>query len=105
MKKFSCLERILIPTYNNPNEIKFGEVAFDHEKCNGCSLCVQICPANSLLMEDKKVKMKSPKESGCISCGCCMVICPNEAVVMKLPYVFTGYFKTIDHGDPKPPRL
>ena len=47
MARFSVLERILVPTYDDPNEMTPGQLAFDYEKCGGCSLCVQACPAQA----------------------------------------------------------
>jgi formate hydrogenlyase subunit 6/NADH:ubiquinone oxidoreductase subunit I len=105
MGKISFLEKIHIPTYNNPNEIHHGEIEFDYIKCKGCSMCQKICPANSIVMEDKKPRMTSPGSNFCIACGCCIAICPDGAVNLKSLYNYTGHFKTIDRGEPQPPRL
>lgn len=105
MARFSLLDRILIPTYNDPGEMTLGEVAFDYEKCGGCSLCVQACPADTLLFEDKKPCMRPPGLNECMACADCVAICPEGAVQLTRGYRFTKYFKTIDHGELRGPRL
>ena len=105
MGKMTFLEKIRIPTYNDPKQVTPGEVDFDNEKCTGCGTCVEVCPADSLMIEDTKARMKPPGENQCMFCGCCAAICPAGAVSMKSPFKCTLFFKPIDHGEPKPPRL
>lgn len=105
MGKLTLREKILIPTYDNIEELSPGEVEFDYDKCNACGICVEACPAGTILMDDKKPRMKPPGENECIFCGDCMAICPKDAISMKTPYHCTLFFKTIDHGEVKPPRL
>ena len=105
MGRFSFLEKILIPTYDDTNQIRPGDVEFDYEKCSGCSICVEACPADSLLFKDKKPTLKPPDENECIACGDCVAICPEGAIRVTSGYRYTKYFRTIDQGDPKAPRL
>ena len=105
MRRFSFFEKILIPTYEDPNQIKPGAVEFDHEKCNGCSICVEACPANSLVRRGEKAYLKPSEENACIACGDCVAICPGDAIRLTSSYHFTKYFKTIDQGKLKAPRL
>jgi len=98
-------ERFRVPNYNDPNEVSLGEVDFDYERCTGCGMCVKICPGDALAMEDKKPKMREFPDNQCMFCGCCSAICPVDAVIMKKPYKSIYMFKTIEHGEPKPPRL
>ena len=105
MARFSVLEKILVPTYDDPDEVTPGQVAFDHEKCAGCSLCVQACPADTLLFEDKKPYLKPPGKNECVACADCVAICPEGAIQLTRGYRFTKYFKTIDHGELRRPRL
>ena len=86
MSKLTLKERILIPTYDNIDELSPGEVEFDYDKCNACEICVEACPAGTIIMKDKKPKMKPPGENECIFCGDCMAICPKDAISMKTPY-------------------
>jgi len=49
--------------------------------------------------------MKEPQDDQCMFCGDCQAVCPVDAVIMKRPYRWTSFYKVIEHGEPKPPRL
>ncbi len=105
MMKFGFLDRLRIPTYNDPDHMRFGEVEFDYYKCTGCSTCVRACPAKSIVMEGRIPKMLPPGENQCAFCGDCAAICPTGSIRMRTPCRFTGYFKQMDEGPAVPPRL
>ncbi|MFC1550966.1 EFR1 family ferrodoxin [Candidatus Latescibacterota bacterium] len=46
------------------------------EKCNGCSICKKVCPANNILMEDNKPTWQHQ----CQQCYACLQWCPVESV-------------------------
>ncbi len=48
--------------------------------CNGCGLCVQVCPVNAIIMEAKKAKINPFM---CTGCGACIPVCPKEAIDFK----------------------
>ena len=52
----------------------------DEEKCNGCGVCVEICPLDVLRMNDKNelVIIKYPED--CMTCFQCELNCPEEAI-------------------------
>ncbi|MGC8491682.1 MAG: nitroreductase family protein [Syntrophobacteraceae bacterium] len=101
--KIGIGERLSIPNYKNPSQIRMGEVAFDHEKCTGCGECGRICPADSIRIQNKKPFMTESAE--CIACGDCMAICPKEAIRLRAGYRFSKHYKTIDHSGLNLPRL
>jgi formate hydrogenlyase subunit 6/NADH:ubiquinone oxidoreductase subunit I len=105
MGRFSLLDRILIPTYDDRDQITPGEVVFDYGKCTGCSICVEACPADTILFEDKRPHLKPRETNECMSCGDCAAICPEGAIRISKKYRFTKYFKTIDQGELQAPRL
>ena len=105
MARFSLLDKVFIPTVDDRDQISSGEVAFDYEKCSGCSLCVQACPADTILFEDKQPLLKVGKKNECMACGDCVAICPEGAIRLTRSYRFTKYFRTIDQGALTPPRL
>lgn len=51
----------------------------DIDKCNGCGLCVKVCPA--LVFELREKKSEVIYGEGCIACGHCWAVCPEEAVI------------------------
>jgi len=53
---------------------------FIHEKCVGCGICVQNCPAKCIKLVGKKAY---PDLSRCIRCFCCQELCPYHAVEIK----------------------
>ena len=57
-----------------------AEIKINHEKCNGCGLCVSVCKDYSLIIENNKVKKSHSSFFGCIGCGHCMAICPSGAI-------------------------
>ena len=106
MTSISRSEKRKVPTYDNPDEIKTGEVEIDYKKCSGCMLCIKICPADALVMNNKKPVMVSSRVHECMACGDCSAICTEQAIAVKKPFRCTiGFYKTIEHGDLLPPRL
>lgn len=60
-------------------------VEIDKNKCDGCGICVEICPMDALRLDTKgKAYMKYDE---CWYCGCCVIDCPQKAVKLRLPYL------------------
>lgn len=57
-----------------------AEVRIKADLCNGCGLCVSVCKAYNLIIQDKKAVRKAPTFFECIGCGHCMAICPTGAI-------------------------
>ncbi len=61
------------------------------DKCNGCGLCVEVCPVNAIMLGPVKEvasgEMEAPliiiDETKCIACPLCMLICPLNAIVLE----------------------
>ncbi|MHC5036792.1 MAG: NADH-ubiquinone oxidoreductase-F iron-sulfur binding region domain-containing protein [Planctomycetota bacterium] len=52
----------------------------DAEKCNGCHLCLRICPSEAVIGEKKKPHVII--EEKCINCGSCREVCRHDAVTV-----------------------
>lgn len=49
----------------------------DKERCIGCGICVDECPADAISIENGKAIIDMEK---CIRCGKCHDACPHNAV-------------------------
>ncbi|HHD2752845.1 TPA: nitroreductase family protein [Clostridium perfringens] len=47
--------------------------------CIGCGLCKKDCPANNIIIKEKKAVIK---DQLCIKCGHCEAICPKAAITL-----------------------
>ncbi len=48
--------------------------------CNGCGVCVPVCPVNAITMVDGKATISAFQ---CNGCGACLPVCPKEAIDFK----------------------
>lgn len=53
----------------------------DTEKCNGCRMCVNVCPHEVFEMDLEKAKITDMDY--CMECGACEKNCPFEAIKVK----------------------
>jgi nitroreductase/Pyruvate/2-oxoacid:ferredoxin oxidoreductase delta subunit len=49
----------------------------DPQKCNGCGLCVRVCPSETISMQDDKARVTGDRS---LQCGHCVAVCPVDAV-------------------------
>ena len=49
----------------------------DQEKCNGCELCVKVCPSETISMQGGKAAVTGDRS---LQCGHCVAVCPVDAV-------------------------
>lgn len=69
------------------NEDKFPKVpkaAVRQDLCDGCGLCVDICPAGCLEVKTNPQRLSNRivtvQSSACHGCGACQATCPKEAI-------------------------
>ncbi len=53
-------------------------ISFNKEKCNGCNVCVNVCPQGVIKLNDKKAAMADYES--CMECGACQLNCEQNAV-------------------------
>lgn len=62
---------------------KFPEITINEEWCKGCSICVEFCPHNVLMMDGPYAKVENLES--CTACGMCEIRCPDFAITVKKP--------------------
>lgn len=54
-------------------------VSVDGERCVGCGICEQVCPADVFKVIDGKASVG--KAEDCLHCGNCEVSCPAGCII------------------------
>lgn len=62
-----------------------GSITIDQERCKGCSLCIEFCPKQAIVLSNilnlKGYFVAEPKEdNGCNGCATCVLMCPEIAI-------------------------
>jgi predicted Fe-Mo cluster-binding NifX family protein/ferredoxin len=50
----------------------------DSEKCAGCGICVDVCPAGAIEVNQQAII----NDEACTGCAACVSECPNEAIII-----------------------
>ncbi|NPD92649.1 4Fe-4S dicluster domain-containing protein [Xylanibacter muris] len=64
-----------------------GAIVVDTVRCKGCSLCVEACPQDVIMLA-KKVNVhgypyvEAVKEDACIGCASCGIVCPDGCIIV-----------------------
>jgi len=53
-------------------------LVYDPALCNGCAMCVAVCPHAVFEMDDRKAQLVRPL--ACIECGACRLNCVTNAI-------------------------
>jgi len=56
-------------------------ISIDHEKCNGCGVCIPNCPEGAIQIIDGKARLIS--DLFCDGLGACIGHCPQEAITIQ----------------------
>lgn len=64
------------------------KVKVDWKKCNGDSVCVEVCPVSVFELKKLPQHTDSPKsvpvkEQDCIVCMACVASCPTRAITVE----------------------
>lgn len=53
----------------------------DRNKCNGCGMCLEVCPQQVFIFNDKVSTIAD--RDACIECGACAKNCPTKAINVR----------------------
>ena len=56
--------------------VNINYVEFDEALCNGCVLCMKVCPTKAIRVKDGKAHLQGV----CIDCAECLRVCPRGAI-------------------------
>ncbi len=56
----------------------FALPLFHPERCNGCGLCLRVCPQGVFSLVAGRARYSAPER--CAYCGECELACPRQAV-------------------------
>lgn len=56
-------------------------ITFDHDKCNGCGICIPACPEGAIQLIDGKARLVS--DLFCDGLGACLKTCPQNAILVE----------------------
>ena len=65
----------------------------DEKRCNGCGLCVTVCPSDTITLKGKKAVVTGTES---LNCGHCMAVCPTGAVKVSSLDPDLSTFKTFE---------
>ncbi|CBL44844.1 hypothetical protein HDN1F_12610 [gamma proteobacterium HdN1] len=89
----------------NPNDhTLMARVEVDNDGCNGCELCVEVCPGNALEMIDKKAVAMISDSACCIGCGACIAICLPDVISLTRFQQYDGRYRFIGRSEAAEPR-
>lgn len=56
-------------------------LALDQQKCNGCRMCVTVCPHEVFAIVDKRASIVD--RDACMECGACAQNCEHGAITVS----------------------
>ena len=96
-----------LPVWDDPTQALYRRVTIELDKCDGCKLCVVVCPANILELFGPKDNLKARLKAdatGCMSCNNCYAVCASQGIYATEPYDFAGFYEQKRIGPFSAPR-
>jgi len=63
------------------NAYEVNTLNFDPALCNGCGMCVEVCPHGVFAINARDVKVV--RAQACMECGACQLNCPTNAIAVE----------------------
>ena len=63
------------------NAYAVSTLVYDSGPCNGCAMCVDVCPHTVFEMNGRKAVLVRP--SACMECGACQKKCIMNAIMVE----------------------
>ena len=63
------------------NAYEVNTLVYDPALCNGCAMCVAVCPHAVFEMNGRKAILAN--SSACMECGACQVNCVTKAITVE----------------------
>ena len=57
---------------------------FVTDKCINCGRCIEVCPQNCIVEDQKNWHQVKINHLNCLSCGNCVEVCPVEAILKRI---------------------
>jgi NAD-dependent dihydropyrimidine dehydrogenase PreA subunit len=54
--------------------------SIDHEKCTGCGICMEVCPLDTIRVDETSHKAVIAYPDDCMTCFECEIECPAGAI-------------------------
>ena len=92
LEKVEKGEAKIHPPVEIPDKFR-GKIIYDRDACNGCKLCLKVCPSRAIefIPEKKKIKIHI---SRCIFCSKCNDICPKDCLNMSEEFLIADADKS-----------
>lgn len=62
------------------NSYRTNTLELRRELCNGCGMCVEVCPHAVFAIENRQASL--PGYAACMECGACEINCPTGAITV-----------------------
>lgn len=78
------IKEILKSELKHARELRYLEINFKPELCQGVWQCYEVCPVGKWQPNYESRKVLLLDEPTCIACGACVLQCPQGAISLEI---------------------